>query len=77
MHFCLNIHFSGILRFLQIFWSDLVGAVGFLEAVDIDQLLILSRNDFKGPLNTKTIFNFESTCITYSVIQREDVFAGP
>ena len=45
--------FLGILKFLQIFWSDLVDAIGCLEAVDKDKLLILSRNDFKGPLNAK------------------------
>ena len=60
--------FSEILKFLQICWFDLVGGVGFFEAVEIDLLLILSRNDFKGPLNAKNIFNFES--ITY-------LFAGP
>ena len=41
--FLKNVHFgvkknqfSGILQFLRIFWSDLVGAIGFLEAVDMD-----------------------------------------
>ena len=34
-------------KFLRIFWSDLVGASDFLEAVDIDKLLISSRN---GPV---------------------------
>ena len=57
--------FSGILKFLRIFWSDLDGAIGFFQAVDMDQLLILSINDFIGPLNAKNTFNFES--ITYSV----------
>ena len=28
--------FSGILNFLRIFWSDLVGAIGFSEAVDMN-----------------------------------------
>ena len=42
----------------------------------MDSLHILSRNDFKGHLNAKkNIFDFES--ITYSVKQRENVFAGP
>ena len=36
MHFGVKIHFSGILKFLRTFWSDLVGAIGFLEAVDMD-----------------------------------------
>ena len=54
--------FLGILKFLRIFWSDLVGAIGFFEAVDIDYLIILSRN---GPLTAHIIFNLES--ITVSV----------
>ena len=49
-------YFLGFLKFLQICRSDLVGAIGFLEAVDMDLLLILSRNDFKGPLNAKKMF---------------------
>ena len=37
MYFGVKNHFSsGILKFLQIFWSDLVGAIGILEAVDMD-----------------------------------------
>ena len=28
--------FSRILKFFQIFWSDLVGAIGVLEAVGMD-----------------------------------------
>ena len=36
---------------------------------------MLSRNDFKGPMKAKNIFNFEN--ITYSVKQREKVVAGP
>ena len=51
-------HFSVILKFLQICWSDIDGAIGFFE--DMDYLLILSINDFKGPLNAKNNFNFES-----------------
>ena len=41
----------------------------------MDKLLILSRNDIKGSLNAKNIFNFES--ITYNVKQKENVCAGP
>ena len=33
---------------------------GFLEAVDMDKLPILSRNYLKWPLNLKNIFNFEN-----------------
>ena len=36
---------------------------------------MLSRNDFKEPLNAKNMFNFES--LNYSVKLRENVFAGP
>ena len=36
MHFGVKNQFSGILKFLRIFWSDLVGAIGFLGAVDRD-----------------------------------------
>ena len=75
MHYGVKNRFSGILKFLRIFWSDLVGIIGFLDAVDMDKLLILSRNDFKGFLNAKNIFNFES--ITYNVKQRKNVCAGP
>ena len=64
-----------MLKFLRIFWSDLVGAIGFLEALGLDKLLILSRNDFKGPVNAIIIFNLES--ITFSVKQRENTFADP
>ena len=39
--------------------SDIVGAIGLFDAADIDLLLILSRNDFKGPLNVIIIFNLE------------------
>ena len=73
MHFGVKNQFSGILKFLRIFWSDLVGV--FLEALGMDYLLILSRNDFKGPFNAIIIFNLES--ITFSVKQRENTFADP
>ena len=36
MHFGVKKLFSVILKFLQILWSDLVGAIGFLGAVDMD-----------------------------------------
>ena len=36
MHSGVKNQFSGILKFLQIFWSDHVGAVGFLEALGMD-----------------------------------------
>ena len=75
MHFGVKNQLSGILKFLRIFWSDLVGAIGFLEALGMDYLLILSRNDFKGPFNSIIIFNLES--ITFSVKQRENTFADP
>ena len=75
MHFGVKNQFSGILKFLRIFWSDLVGAIGFSEALGIDYLLILSRNDFKGPFNAIIIFNYEG--ITFSVQQRENTFADP
>ena len=78
MHFEVKNQFSGILKFLRIFWSDLVGAIGFLEALGMDYLLSLSRNDFKGPFNMFNaiiIFNLES--ITFSVKQRENPFADP
>ena len=74
MHFGVKNQFSGILKFLTIFWSDL-GAIGFLEALGMDYLLILSRNDFKGPFNAIVIFNLEG--ITFSVEQRENTFADP
>ena len=35
MHFWVNNLFSEIQNFLQILWSDLVGAIDFLEAVDV------------------------------------------
>ena len=73
MHFGVKNQFSGILKFLRIFRSDLVGAIGFLEALGMDYLLILSRNDFKGPFNAIIIFNLEG--ITFSVKQRENTFA--
>ena len=60
MHFGVKNQFSGILKFLRIFWSNLVGAIGFLEALGMDYLLILSRNDFKGLFNAIIIFNLES-----------------
>ena len=41
----------------------------------MDYLLILSRNDFIGPFNAIIIFNLES--ITFSVKQRENIFADP
>ena len=69
MHFGVKNHFSGHFSGILQFRSDLVGAIGFLEAVDMDLLLILSRNDFKGPMKAKNIFNFES--ITYSVNKRK------
>ena len=75
MHFGVKNQLSGILKFLRIFWSDLVGAIGFLEALGMDYLLILSRNDFEGPFNAIIIFNLES--ITFSVKQRENTFAAP
>ena len=75
MHFGVKNQFSGILKFLRIFWSDLVGVIGFLEALGIDYLLILSRNDFKGPFNAIIICNLES--IIFSVKQRENTFAEP
>ena len=74
MHFRVKNQFSGILKFLRIFWSDLVGAIGFLEALGMDYLLILSRNDFKGLFNA-IIFNLVG--ITFSVKQRENTFADP
>ena len=75
MHFGVKNQFSRILKFLRIFWSDLVGVIGFLEALGIDYLLILSRNDFKGLFNAIIIFNLES--ITFSVKQSENTFADP
>ena len=75
MHFGVKNQFSGILKFLRIFWSDLVGAIGVLEALGMDYLLILSRNDFKGSFNATIIFNLQS--ITFSVKQRENTFADP
>ena len=75
MHFGVKNKFSGILNFVRIFWSDIVGAIGFLEALGMDYLLIWSRNAFKGPLKAIIIFNLES--ITFSVKQRENTFADP
>ena len=75
MHFGVKNQFSGILKYLRIFWSDLVSAIGFLEALGIDYLLILSRNDFKGPFDAIIILNLES--ITFSVKQRENTSADP
>ena len=76
VHFGVKNQFSGILKFRRIFWSDLVGTIGFLEALGMDYfLLILSRNEFKGPFNAIIIFNLES--ITFSVKQRENTFADP
>ena len=75
MHFGVQNQFLGSLNFLRIFWSDLVCAIGFLEALDMDLLLIWSRNDFKGPLKAIVIFNLES--ITFSFKQRENTFADP
>ena len=75
MHFCVKNQFSGILKFLRTFWSDLVGVIGVLEALGMDKLLILSRNDFKGPFNAIVIFNLES--ITFSVKRRENTLADP
>ena len=73
MHFGVKNKFSGILKFLRIFWPDLVGAIGSLEALGMDCFLILSRNDFKGPVNAIIILSLES--ITFSVEQRENTFA--
>ena len=75
MHFGVKNQFSRILKFLRIFWSDLVGAIDFTEAVDIDYPLILSRNDFKGPLTAQIIFDLES--ITFSIKLRKHAFADP
>ena len=75
IHFGVKNQFSGILKNLRTFWSDLVGTIGFLEALGMDYLLILSRNDFKGPFNAIIIFNLEN--ITFSVKQRENTFADP
>ena len=75
MHFEVETQFSGILKFLRIFWSNLVGAIDFLKAIGMDYLLILSRNDFKGPFNAIIIFNLEN--ITFSVKQRENTIADP
>ena len=75
MHFGVKNRFLEILQFLRICWSDLVDSIGFLEAVDMDKLPILSRNYFKWPLNFENIFNFENE--TFSVKQRENVCAGP
>ena len=75
MHFGVKNQFSGILKFLRIFWPDLDGAIGFLEVLGMDYLLILSRNDFKGTFNAIIILNLES--ITFSVKQRENTFADP
>ena len=75
MHFLVKNQFSGILKFLRTFWSDLVGAIDLLEALGMDYLLILSRNDFKGPSNAIIIFNLES--ITFSVKQKVNTFADP
>ena len=75
MHFWIKNRFSEILKFLRICWSDLIDSIGFLEAVDMDLLPILSRNYFKRPLNLKNIFNFEN--YVFSVKQRENVCAGP
>ena len=36
MHFGVKNHFSGVLKFLKICWSDVVGDIVFLEAVDMD-----------------------------------------
>ena len=75
MHFGVKNQFSGILKFLRIFWSDLVGAIGFLEALGMDYLLILSRNHFKGPFTAIIIFNLET--FTFSIKQRENTYADP
>ena len=60
MHFWVKNRFSEILKFLRICWSDLIDSIGFLEAVAMDWLPILSRNHLKWPLNLKNIFNFEN-----------------
>ena len=75
MHFGVKNQFSGILKFPRIFRSDLFCAIGFLKALGMDNLLILSGNNFKGPVNATIIFNLES--ITFSVKQRENTFADP
>ena len=36
MHFGVKNQFSGILKFLRILWSDLVGAIDVLEALGMD-----------------------------------------
>ena len=36
MHLGVKKSFSGILPFLEIFWSASVGAIGVLETVDMD-----------------------------------------
>ena len=36
MHFLVKNRYSEILKFLRIYWSDLVDSIGFLEAVDMD-----------------------------------------
>ena len=75
MHFWVKKRFSEILKFLRICWSDIIDSIGLLEAVDMDNLLILSRNYFKWPSNLKNVFNCEN--LTFSVKQRENVCAGP
>ena len=60
MHFWVKNRFSEILKFLRICWSDLVDSIGFFEAVDMNELPILSRNYFNWPFNLKNIFNFEN-----------------
>ena len=75
MHVWVINRFSEILKFLRIYRSDIIDSIGFLVAVDMDLLPILSRNNFKWPLNLKNIFNFEN--LTFSVKQMENVCAGP
>ena len=76
MHFGVKNQFSGILKFLRIFWSDLIAAIGFLEALGMDYLLILSRKEIsKGPSMQLLFFNLDS--FTFSVKQRENTFKDP
>ena len=49
MHFGVKNQFSGILKFLGIFCSDLVGTIGFLEALGMDYLLSCLEMISKGP----------------------------
>ena len=48
-----NIIFQEFSNFSKSVGLIMLALLAFLAAVDIDQLLILSRNNFKGPLNAK------------------------